>query len=841
MPSDLKSTDNISTTSSSSMVDPLVTETINSALNQLHLDDSEDSAPPSPSSKENSINSKKNFNEKSKREFVKQEQLARSNGQEDPNVNITPMFPPPPHHFYPQMPGMGFMPYSQMIHMPPSPGPFFPTGELNDSSMNIINKVSGNDKKVGPIMFGEVDGINKPNVQQLGPSLWPPAMGSISEDNINPTDVTAMITNNDERVIPQSKAPGANTNSFRRQTFHTLPSAELLAISQNAEQRGSIQNSTGIAAANARTQSISFDKTDSSFLFGNQTTDNPVITSSSTTSLSKAADLQANAPAENNKNQGKTANYPAAYPYAGPIAHPNPVLPNPGSQNHGFGINSQYSGNYGFNAPFPTFSPVMGGPHPPIHGPTQMTLAGHPQIPNGPLMSDGNDTTCSNKVPFVDTDGKISPSSLPMHHMLHQTAASPPPWMYGNPAFGNHVNHPPGHPMMAPQPTHPLDRNGQHPNDKYNPMNQHIGKNDKYSYTNNKGSRYNKNGFNNFHHNRKAEDTSFYADAQLVQFVGNIYSICTDQFGCRFLQKQLDLLGKEAADIIFKETKDHTVELMTNSFGNYLIQKLLEIVTVEQRIVITKIAAPHFVEIALNPHGTRALQKLVECTETDEGAEIIVEYLSPSIIMLSKDLNGNHVVQKCLQKLKPKHFQFIFDAVCNEFTEIATHRHGCCVLQRCLDHGIPEQRQTLCNKLLEYIDMLPMDPFGNYVVQYVITKETEEDNYDYTHKIVHLLKPKVTILSLHKFGSNVVEKLLRTPVVSETVILELLNSEGEQEIQTLLNDSYGNYVLQTALDISLDKNPYLHKRLCEIVSPLLVGPIRNTPHGRRILSKLQSA
>lgn len=337
---------------------------------------------------------------------------------------------------------------------------------------------------------------------------------------------------------------------------------------------------------------------------------------------------------------------------------------------------------------------------------------------------------------------------------------------------------------------------------------------------------------------RKIEESSRFADAVLDQYIGSIHSLCKDQHGCRFLQKQLDILGSKAADAIFEETKDYTVELMTDSFGNYLIQKLLEEVTTEQRIVLTKISSPHFVEISLNPHGTRALQKLIECIKTDEEAQIVVDSLRPYTVQLSKDLNGNHVIQKCLQRLKPENFQFIFDAISDSCIDIATHRHGCCVLQRCLDHGTTEQCDNLCDKLLALVDKLTLDPFGNYVVQYIITKEAEKNKYDYTHKIVHLLKPRAIELSIHKFGSNVIEKILKTAIVSEPMILEILNNGGETGIQSLLNDSYGNYVLQTALDISHKQNDYLYKRLSEIVAPLLVGPIRNTPHGKRIIGML---
>ena len=365
------------------------------------------------------------------------------------------------------------------------------------------------------------------------------------------------------------------------------------------------------------------------------------------------------------------------------------------------------------------------------------------------------------------------------------------------------------------------------------------GRGNYYGYN---GNGHNNSGYNNSRNNEysqaKAEEAAKFVDASLEEFIGDIYSLCKDQHGCRFLQKQLDLLGKEAADSIFEEIKEHTVELMTDSFGNYLIQKLIEKITSEQKIELSEIAAPKFVEIALNPHGTRALQKLIECTNTDKEAQIVIDSLSDSVISLSKDLNGNHVIQKCLQTLKPEHFQFIFDAICDDCVTIATHRHGCCVLQRCLDFGTKEQCTMLCDKLLTFIDRLTLDPFGNYVVQYIISKETERNVFDYTYKIVHLVKSKIIELSVHKFGSNVIEKLLRTDVVAETLILELVNNKGEADIKILLNDSYGNYVLQTALDVSHNQNDSIHDKLSNMVSPLLVGPIRNTPHGKRIIAML---
>jgi hypothetical protein len=98
----------------------------------------------------------------------------------------------------------------------------------------------------------------------------------------------------------------------------------------------------------------------------------------------------------------------------------------------------------------------------------------------------------------------------------------------------------------------------------------------------------------------------------------DIYSLCKDQHGCRFLQKKLEDRNLEHIQIIFDETAPHVVELMTDPFGNYLCQKLLEFCNDEQRNTLVRNAAPAMVSIALNQHGTRALQKMIEFISTDD-------------------------------------------------------------------------------------------------------------------------------------------------------------------------------------------------------------------------------
>lgn len=348
--------------------------------------------------------------------------------------------------------------------------------------------------------------------------------------------------------------------------------------------------------------------------------------------------------------------------------------------------------------------------------------------------------------------------------------------------------------------------------------------------------------------NKRGEDASRFVNSTLDDFINEIFYLCKDQHGCRFLQRQLEIDGEDAATKIFNEIQLNVIELMIDPFGNYLIQKLLERVNVSQRTTLVKNASSQFVRIALDPHGTRALQKLVECVSTETEFQIIINSLSSYVVLLSRDLNGNHVIQKCLQKLPPDHCEFIFLAACDNCVKIAKHRHGCCVLQRCFDHGTPAQCESLSLKVGENAVELCIDPYGNYVVQYVLSMEENRlriqndpescnkipDTSKSINFIINSLASHLTKLSTHKFGSNVIEKSLRIPTLAPVLIKKLLNdSDG---LKMLLHDAYGNYVLQTSLDVADDSS---FKELSEMLKPFL-NDVRNTPHGRRILSKLIS-
>ncbi|KAH8178150.1 pumilio-family RNA binding repeat domain-containing protein [Sarocladium implicatum] len=332
--------------------------------------------------------------------------------------------------------------------------------------------------------------------------------------------------------------------------------------------------------------------------------------------------------------------------------------------------------------------------------------------------------------------------------------------------------------------------------------------------------------------NRRQQDNeamSRYQNMPLESFRNQIYQLCKDQHGCRYLQKKLEERDPTQVHMIWLETNEHVTELMMDPFGNYLCQKLLEFCNDDERTRLIENASRDMSRIALDQHGTRALQKMIEHVSTPQQIHLITEALRNRVVELIQDLNGNHVIQKCLNKLSPAEAQFIFDAVGQRCVEVGTHRHGCCVLQRCIDHADGNQKVWLIGRITENARRLVQDPFGNYVVQYIIDLNEPK----FTEPVVAAFASCICDFSSHKFSSNVIEKCLRCAKgPSKDMIVQELLTPGRME--GLLKDAYANYVIQTALDFATPQGKHM---LIEAVRPFL-PQIRGTPHGRRIQTKI---
>ncbi|EGW32558.1 uncharacterized protein SPAPADRAFT_67158 [Spathaspora passalidarum NRRL Y-27907] len=327
----------------------------------------------------------------------------------------------------------------------------------------------------------------------------------------------------------------------------------------------------------------------------------------------------------------------------------------------------------------------------------------------------------------------------------------------------------------------------------------------------------------------------------LIQLKSEILKLSKDQYGCRFLQKKIDenlipnyQVRHANFEIIFKQIYPYMYDLIIDPFGNYLIQKLIIYCNEANLNLLLEILQENLFQISISQHGTRALQKIIDNLNNSYQLELLIKGLKPYIIDLIKDLNGNHVIQKILNKYQPQDCQFIYDSIIDDLYIVATHKHGCCVLQKCLNHVTPAQLQQFSAAILRFdnFKLLINDQFGNYVLQYLISINSFEMNYKIFENFVQF---NIGNLCNLKFSSNVVEKFLKNCFNNETMDMSFSNLKFEliyniliNDLNKLINDPYGNYVIQTLIDILI--NPHVDNNQVEKLSLVLPDKQQQQSH-----------
>lgn len=84
----------------------------------------------------------------------------------------------------------------------------------------------------------------------------------------------------------------------------------------------------------------------------------------------------------------------------------------------------------------------------------------------------------------------------------------------------------------------------------------------------------------------------------------------------------------------------------------------------------------------------------------------MVRELDGHVLKCVKDQNGNHVVQKCIECVQPQSLQFIIDAFKGQVFALSTHPYGCRVIQRILEHCLPDQTLPILEELHQHTEQL---------------------------------------------------------------------------------------------------------------------------------------
>ena len=312
-----------------------------------------------------------------------------------------------------------------------------------------------------------------------------------------------------------------------------------------------------------------------------------------------------------------------------------------------------------------------------------------------------------------------------------------------------------------------------------------------------------KNKFNTINNNYRSNIHIKMKEEQNKSYTENITLMLKDQKGSKFIQKKIDEKSSEFLNKLYEQIKNNLFDIMTDQYGNYVIQKLVD--NCEKKLIskmLKKLSlntnSKTLYEISINNYGTRPLQKMLEnlsSNMTQQDINIILNFAKGNVQNLIKDINGNRVIQSIIQNIKNKEvLKPIYKEMNENIIEINKTKSGCCVFAKVLLNITENDLNPMVDIIVNDINKLVNDEFGNISLKRII----KLNNENYNDKIFHCLKDDIIQLSCQKFSSNVIEACIDNSTSLKKKTIEKI-IDNENNINDLILDQFGNYIIQNAL------------------------------------------
>ncbi|KAL9668629.1 hypothetical protein QQ045_006167 [Rhodiola kirilowii] len=307
--------------------------------------------------------------------------------------------------------------------------------------------------------------------------------------------------------------------------------------------------------------------------------------------------------------------------------------------------------------------------------------------------------------------------------------------------------------------------------------------------------------------------------------------IASSKEGSQYLQNVLAFGDEETVNVVFEGVYANIFEVMMDQYGQHLFNRTFDSSTVsQQEKLVLKMVSDHTALIlaAKTQHGSHSLQKLVKKLKSSPLVQYIASTLALDMKALMISQYGKHVVQQCFILLDIPKCQKLYEALVGCCIELATDVVGCTSLNNSINNIKGLCRDRLLSILVQNSAFLSQDPSGNFVLQYILSLR----NPTLSKKICCHLQGQFIHLSLHKSGSHLVEKCLKSPGI-EYVITDLL--ANQKQLLQLARDQFGNYVLQTAVKVAKCHDLKMHQFLLQALEPF-VPSLKYHPIGRNVFN-----
>ena len=141
-----------------------------------------------------------------------------------------------------------------------------------------------------------------------------------------------------------------------------------------------------------------------------------------------------------------------------------------------------------------------------------------------------------------------------------------------------------------------------------------------------------------------------------------------------------------------------------------------------------------------------------------------------------------------------------------------------------------KQKENVCLKIINNIEKLVNDKYGNYSVQAIINKLEKENNL--IEPIYVYISDNIVELSKQKCSSNVIDTfIMKKDNFSKRLVNDMVK---KNVIPDIIKDQFGNYVIQKAMSIC-DTETF--NKIVEQIKPI-IPELLESNIGKKVYDKL---
>jgi len=203
--------------------------------------------------------------------------------------------------------------------------------------------------------------------------------------------------------------------------------------------------------------------------------------------------------------------------------------------------------------------------------------------------------------------------------------------------------------------------------------------------------------------------------------------------------------------------------------------------------------------LSQDPAGSRQVQGAMEAAGSHEALEALAAELHGRVAKAMRCPHANHVLQKCIELMRPEALQFIVDELSARdclVVQAAKHRYACRIVQQVLRKCPASQTGTLAEALLRDAIVLACHTIGHYTIQQVLELGTEDQRY----RLVRVVEQNMRSIGQSSPGGAVIRAAMAYAASEDKIWVARAVLQDPDVLLCLASGKQGSAVVELMLD-----------------------------------------